>query len=119
MGFIPPSSNLELLARAGYGGAALTYETDQGGYVGDADGASWNYGAGAQFLFDEANGFRRDFTRKDDPHDRGEADEVSVVEVRRFQPAAVMEGARLSASPSRGEGTGLRLAGRRASPGGT
>lgn len=84
VGFIPLSPNLELFARAGYGGTAMKYETDQGGYVGSADGASWNYGAGAQFLFDDANGVRLDYTRKEYLHDRGEADEVSVAYVRRF-----------------------------------
>jgi hypothetical protein len=78
---IPFSENGRVYARVGYGtqkiegsaGATTVGGTDQ----------SWNYGVGAQVLFDGRNGVRADYT-KHDFNDGGDADAWSVSYVRRF-----------------------------------
>jgi outer membrane immunogenic protein len=58
VGFLPVTPNLDLLARVGYG-------TTKVKGVATDDGESWNYGAGAQYRFNDANGVRLDYTRQE------------------------------------------------------
>lgn len=76
VGFLPVSENLDLIARAGVG----TTDVEVGGV--DFDDESFNWGAGAQWNFDEHNSLRGDWTRIDS--DSAEADVWSLSYVRRF-----------------------------------
>ena len=82
VGTLPVTPNLELFARGGYGTTKIKAELAGVGY--EADGESWNYGAGANYYFDAQNGVRADWTRRDFRDDAGEADVYSVSYVRRF-----------------------------------
>lgn len=82
VGTLPVSPNLELFARGGYGTTKIKAEL--GGVEQEADGESWNYGAGANYYFDGQNGVRADWTRRDFEDDAGEADVYSLSYVRRF-----------------------------------
>jgi hypothetical protein len=77
-GTVPMSPNFDLFARVGYG----TTKVSGGGLSGSEE--SVNYGVGAQYFFDGANGVRGDYTRQDFRHDLGEADVWSLSYVRRF-----------------------------------
>ena len=81
VGTLPVSPNFELFARGGYGTTKI--EAEAAGISADADGESWNYGAGANYFFDAQNGIRGDWTRRDF-EDGGEADVYSINYVRRF-----------------------------------
>lgn len=80
--FAPVSENLDLFARLGYGQSELSVSGP--GFGASEDGESWNYGVGAQYFFDGANGVRGDWTRHDFKDDGGEADVFSVSYVRKF-----------------------------------
>lgn len=83
VGTLPINDQFELFARGGYGTTKIKSEV--GGLEVEADGTSWNYGAGANFYFDGQNGVRADWTRRDfTDSDAGEADVYSVSYVRRF-----------------------------------
>jgi hypothetical protein len=83
VGFLPLSSNADLLARVGYG--SVEFRLDGGGFndVSD-DNGSLNYGVGAQYRFDRANGIRVDFTRYDLSGAGADANAFSIAYVRRF-----------------------------------
>ncbi|WP_293897979.1 porin family protein [Phenylobacterium sp.] len=82
VGFLPVMPNTDLLARIGYGTTRL--KTSVAG-ISDADSAeSWNFGVGAQHMFDAANGLRADYTRQEFNHDAGHADVWTVGYVRKF-----------------------------------
>lgn len=80
--YLPISDNLELFARGGYGTTQV--EADVAGFSETANGESWNYGAGANWYFDQNNGLRGDWTRRDFTDDGGEVDVYSLSYVRRF-----------------------------------
>jgi len=82
VGTYPVTPNFDVFARAGYGTTKIKAEA--GGVSAEADGESWNYGAGANYYFDGQNGVRADWTRRDFRDDAGEADVYSVSYVRRF-----------------------------------
>ncbi len=82
VGFFPVSNNFEVFGRVGYGTTEI--EVSGGGLTASEDGQSLNYGVGAQYFFDGANGVRGDWTRRDFEDDNGEADVWSVSYVRRF-----------------------------------
>lgn len=83
VGTLPVTDQFELFARGGYGTSKIKGEL--GGISREVDGASWNYGAGANFFFDAQNGVRGDWTRRDfTDSDAGEVDVYSVSYVRRF-----------------------------------
>jgi outer membrane immunogenic protein len=83
VGTLPINDQFELFARGGYGTTKIKAEA--GGLSREADGTSWNYGAGANFYFDAQNGVRGDWTRRDfTDSDAGEVDVYSVSYVRRF-----------------------------------
>jgi len=82
VGAVPVSPNLELFGRLGYGTTELEV-SGPGGSISDSN-ESWNYGVGANYFFDGANGVRGDYTRRDYQHDGGTADVWSVSYVRRF-----------------------------------
>lgn len=82
VGTLPVTPNFELFARGGYGTSKIKAEL--AGIEQEADGESWNYGAGANYYFDGQNGVRADWTRRDFEDDAGEADVYSVSYVRRF-----------------------------------
>ena len=54
---------VDLLARVGYGGTPLMLRTPNGDFSHTTD--SVNYGAGAQYMLDQKNGVRFDYTRHD------------------------------------------------------
>ncbi len=82
VGFLPVQPNFDLFARVGYG----TQEASVSGAGANvsADGESWNYGVGAQYFFDGANGIRGEWTRHDLEDDGGEFDVFSIAYVRKF-----------------------------------
>lgn len=83
VGTLPVTDQFELFARGGYGTSKIKGEL--GGISREVDGASWNYGAGANFFFDAQNGVRGDWTRRDfADSDAGEVDVYSVSYIRRF-----------------------------------
>ncbi|WP_269716435.1 porin family protein [Caulobacter sp. NIBR2454] len=82
VGYVPVQPNLDLFARVGYGNTEI--KSSVAGISTEADGDSWNYGAGAQYFFDEKNGVRVDYTRHDFKNDGGKADVASVAYVRKF-----------------------------------
>jgi outer membrane immunogenic protein len=89
VGFLPLSSNFDLLARVGYGhtSAKATASTANGAIAASqtADGNSWNYGVGAQYHFDGKNGIRGDYTRQEFTGDNsGHADVWSIAYSHRF-----------------------------------
>ncbi|RYG13316.1 MAG: porin family protein [Caulobacteraceae bacterium] len=79
---VPVSPNLELFARAGYGVTEL--KASAAGVSSSDHLDSFNYGAGATYSFDQSNGVRADWTRRDFQDDQGDADVYSVSYVRRF-----------------------------------
>jgi hypothetical protein len=83
VGFVPVSPQFDVLARVGYG--ATTVRASAAGLHDTDTNNSINYGVGAQYHFDGANGVRADFTR----HDylgggTGHANVWSVAYSRRF-----------------------------------
>lgn len=76
VGFLPVSPQFDLLARVGYGSS----DVEIGG-VSDSD-SSLNYGAGAQWSFDDHNAVRGDYTRFDG--NDATADVWSLSYVRKF-----------------------------------
>ena len=91
VGFLPLSSNFDLLARVGYGhqNAKVTASAAGGGgpiAVSDtAKGDSWNYGVGAQYHFDGKNGVRGDFTHEEFTQgNSGHADVWAIAYTHRF-----------------------------------
>jgi opacity protein-like surface antigen len=91
VGFLPLSTDFDLLARIGYGhqSAKASATAVSGGgpvTVSDrADGDSWNFGVGAQYHFDGANGVRGDYTREEfSGSGSGHADVWSIAFSHRF-----------------------------------
>jgi outer membrane immunogenic protein len=82
VGFLPINENFELLARVGYGTSKIRVKA-AGASVSDSD-ESWNYGVGAQYMFDGANGVRADYTRHDFGNGGNDADVWAVSYVRKF-----------------------------------
>ena len=66
------SPNFELFGRVGYGTTQI--KADVAGFSATEDGESVNYGAGANYFFDNQNGVRADWTRRDYRDNGGEAD---------------------------------------------
>ncbi len=81
VGYLPVSPNFEVFGRVGYGTTEIKAEA--AGVTVDAGDESFNYGVGAQYLFDGVNGVRGDWTRRDF-QDGGEADVWSLSYVRKF-----------------------------------
>jgi hypothetical protein len=82
VGFAPIGANTDLIARLGYG--TTRFRTKVAG-VADSDSAeSWNYGVGAQHMFDGVNGVRVDWTRQDFNHDQGHANVWTIGYTRKF-----------------------------------
>ena len=83
VGFLPLTQKWDLLGRVGYGHTKASASAS-GVKVSDS-GDSWNYGAGAQYHLDGANGIRADYTREDfQSHSGGHADVWSVAYMRKF-----------------------------------
>jgi hypothetical protein len=62
VGYLPLSPKFDLFARVGYG--TNRYKVDvAGGPDSRFNQESWNWGGGAQYLFDGANGVRAEYTR--------------------------------------------------------
>jgi opacity protein-like surface antigen len=82
VGFLPIGPNTDLLARVGYG---TTRVRAKAAGISDTESEeSWNFGVGAQHLFDGANGVRVDYTRQEFNHDAGHANVWSVGYVHKF-----------------------------------
>ena len=82
-GVLPVSPNFEVFGRVGYGTTSI--KTEVGGFTATEDGESVNYGVGANYFFDNQNGVRADWTRRDFTDDNGgELDTYAVSYVRRF-----------------------------------
>lgn len=89
VGFLPLSSNFDLLARIGYGHSSVKATATAAGTPisasESADGNSWNYGVGAQYHFDTHNGVRGDYTRQEfTGNNSGHADVWSIAYSYRF-----------------------------------
>jgi len=85
VGFLPLSPQLDLLARIGYGETRAKATADAVGVADSANGNSWNYGAGAQWRFDDKNGIRGDYTREEYVgHNGGAANVYAISYVRKF-----------------------------------
>jgi outer membrane immunogenic protein len=86
VGLLPVTPKLDLFARAGYGATRVKVRADSGGTtVSDHDTLkSWNYGAGAQYHFDDKNGVRAEYTRADATRGDPNANVWSLGYVRRF-----------------------------------
>jgi opacity protein-like surface antigen len=82
VGFLPINEKFELLARLGYGTSKVRVSTPAAS-ASDSD-ESWNYGVGAQYLFDGVNGVRADYTRHDFGSGGNDADVWAVSYVRKF-----------------------------------
>lgn len=82
VGFLPINEQFELLARVGYGTSKVGVSA-AGVSASDSD-ESWNYGVGAQYLFDGLNGVRGDYTRHDFGNGGGDADTWAISYVRKF-----------------------------------
>ncbi|MBN9318183.1 MAG: hypothetical protein BGN86_16220 [Caulobacterales bacterium 68-7] len=82
VGILPINDKFDLLARVGYGTSKLEASA-LGTSVSDSQ-ESWNYGVGAQYSFDGANGVRVDYTRYDFNGDYDKADTWAVSYVRKF-----------------------------------
>ena len=80
---LPLGENGRVFARLGYGSTKL--EASAAGVVASGSEESVNYGAGAQYFFDGANGIRADYTKYDFDDGVGDADVWSVSYVRRFR----------------------------------
>jgi len=80
---LPIGENGRVFARLGYGSTKL--EASAAGVVASGSEESVNYGAGAQYFFDGANGIRADYTKYDFDNSGGDADVWSVSYVRRFR----------------------------------
>ncbi|HRH21177.1 MAG TPA: porin family protein [Brevundimonas sp.] len=78
----PIAQNIEVFGRLGYGTTEM--EASGLGTTATEHSDSWNYGVGANYLFDGVNGVRADYTRRDYQDDNGEADVWTVSYVRRF-----------------------------------
>ena len=63
VGYVPITPRFELLARVGGGDTQFKYETPTG--TTQVVSGSFNYGAGGQYFFDDKNGLRADYTRRD------------------------------------------------------
>lgn len=86
VGFLPVSPQWDLLARIGYGNQKV--KATAPGFPGaeaEADGNSWNYGVGAQWHWDGANGVRADYTREEFTHgSSGHANVWAIAYSHRF-----------------------------------
>lgn len=82
VGVLPVSPNFELFGRLGYGTTKI--KASAAGVSAEADGESFNYGLGANYMLDAQNGVRADWTRRDFRDDGGEADTYGLSYVRRF-----------------------------------
>lgn len=81
--FLPVGPRTDLFARAGYGTTKVETNATSSGHV---SAESWNFGVGAQHMFDGVNGVRVDYTRQefDSAASGGHADVWSVAYTRRF-----------------------------------
>ena len=80
---LPVNDKLELFARLGYGTTEVKAST--AGFAATEDGASVNYGVGANYFIDGRNGIRADWTRRDFQEDNGGSlDTYGLSYVRRF-----------------------------------
>ena len=82
VGFLPITSQIDLIARAGYG-TTRAKASAAGASLADSQ-ESWNYGVGAQYHFDDKNGVRADWTKSEYQHGDANSDTVAVAYVRRF-----------------------------------
>ena len=82
VGFLPLGEKFDILARGGYGTTKIKASA-LGATAGGSD-ESWNYGVGAQYLFDGKNGLRADYTRHDFGSGNEDANVWSVSYVRKF-----------------------------------
>lgn len=82
VGFVPVHPNFDIFGRVGY--ATTDLDASAAGISASGSNESWNYGVGAQYFFDGANGVRGEYTRKSFTDDGGDADVWSVAYARRF-----------------------------------
>jgi outer membrane immunogenic protein len=77
---VPVYRHIDIFARVGYGQTRI--DTTPKGFGGTDN--SFNYGAGAQWFWDNKNGIRGDYTREDFQQGGGDANVWSASYVRRF-----------------------------------
>ncbi|HYF23736.1 MAG TPA: porin family protein [Caulobacteraceae bacterium] len=81
VGYLPVGETFDVFGRVGVGTAEI--EIEGPGASASGSDQSFNYGVGAQWFWDGANGLRGDWTRHDFD-DGGEADMWTISYVRRF-----------------------------------
>jgi outer membrane immunogenic protein len=85
VGYLPLSTNIELLARIGYGDTRAKAKASAFSVADSAEGNSWNYGVGGLYHFDDKNGIRADYTREEYTGSNGGAANVYAISyVRKF-----------------------------------
>lgn len=85
VGFAPVNPNFDVFGRVGYGTTDL--EASVAGFTASDNQESFNFGVGAQYFFDGANGVRGEYTRKefdDSGTGDGGANVWSLAYTRRF-----------------------------------
>jgi hypothetical protein len=83
VGFLPVTEKIDLFARLGYGTTEI--KANVPGVKSRQDGDSVNYGLGASYFIDRANGLRADWTRRDFTGSHsGTVDTWAIAYVRRF-----------------------------------
>ena len=82
VGFLPLGEKFDILARGGYGTTKI--KASAAGVSASGSDESWNYGVGAQYLFDGKNGLRADYTRFDFGSGTEDANVWSIAYVRKF-----------------------------------
>ena len=81
-GTLPLGESVDLIGRVGYYAAEVSAEVTAGGIGASDDEDGFAFGAGLQYMWDDLNGVRADYTYLDG--DGGHADAVSLSYVRKF-----------------------------------
>jgi outer membrane immunogenic protein len=82
VGYLPLTQQIELFGRAGYGTNRIRVRSP---LISDSTSReSWNYGGGVQYLFNDQNGVRAEFTRHDLDNGPGHFNAWGLSYVRKF-----------------------------------
>jgi len=82
VGYLPVAPNVDLFARVGYGTTDIKASAAGTSVADNSD--SWNYGVGGQYMVDDKNGVRADYTRYDYRDSSSNADVWALSYLRKF-----------------------------------
>jgi outer membrane immunogenic protein len=82
VGYLPVAPNIDLFARVGYGTSKIKVSGAGTSVADDSD--SWNYGVGGQYMVNDKNGVRADYTRYDYRDSSANADVWALSYLRKF-----------------------------------